>query len=89
MTIDELKKTRWWKRWVKDVGCEPVEEEIEAALNPKNTFRIAYNPFGLPVHRWQIIWNEANTTHFFLMDEYDSKRNALRACERMGWKVVE
>ena len=47
--------------------------------------RILYDKNGVPFHRWKIIEAETESGIHYVLDWYDTERNAMLAAVKMGW----
>jgi hypothetical protein len=66
MTLDELKKTRWWKRWVRECGCPPDQDRVKIALNPNSVFRITpIKHAAYYAQHWTILHKNLEMEAFF------------------------
>ena len=82
MTLDELRKTKWWRRWLRRYHKEPSDYVLSQILPEPPTVTISYEPDMEPFHRWIIRVKVGGC----VLDGYDKEKHAIMACEQMGWK---
>lgn len=82
MTLDELHKTKWWRRWLRRYHKEPSDYVLSQILPEPPTVTISYEPDMEPFHRWIIRVKVGGC----VLDGYDKEKHAIMACEQMGWK---
>lgn len=83
MTLDELKRTRWWKGWLRETRNPPSELLIDTALRD-GLIVVIVESLG----EWNIYaWNEEENRYGPFLDSTKKERGALLLCKRMGWKV--
>ncbi|HPU86605.1 MAG TPA: hypothetical protein PLE60_14855 [Candidatus Latescibacteria bacterium] len=90
ITLDELKRTRWWALWVAETGgSEPYKEAIDLALSTTQVFYIEKSDcLGEPL--WFICDRPMEAEDgAFAMSAFPTRKEAVALCREMGWKITK
>jgi hypothetical protein len=82
MTLDELKQSRWWKRWKRYGGDNPDAERVAIALNPDSVYTISIGK-AWGQDSYQILCGDVE------MERFTCLHYAKIFCKQMGWRVVD
>lgn len=88
MTLDELKRSRWWALWVAETGREPDKQAIDLALSATQVFHVEKSDcLGEPL--WFICDRPIDDNDAFAMSAFTTRKEAVSLCREMGWKITK
>lgn len=84
MTMEELEKTRWEKKFKRECPSS-YKEAMELALSPHLSVSIRYAD-NSETHQWVIEALDKNPKDTgFLMEKCKNMAQAVKLCQKMGW----